>query len=306
MQPFIPLVRNPHALTILTHFWKRGLDVSRFPVEGFIHQTEPGERVLILRQRPQGQPRGRIVLLHGLEGSSEAGYMVSMAGAALEAGYAVDRFNFRSCGAAEGLSTTMYHAGLTVDVASYLETLSEPVYLVGYSLGGNVALKLAGELGERGIGRLAGVCAVSTPLDLHACVQRLAARENRLYQHRFVSRMKQRLEARNVAGVDGLRTVFDIDDHYTSRSFGFRDAVHYYQTQSSLQFVAQIRVPTLLVQAKDDPLIPFALFQSAGIRENPNIELLATDHGGHLGFFARRAPRIWIDPVLLEWISNRR
>ncbi|MCX6624014.1 MAG: alpha/beta fold hydrolase, partial [Acidobacteria bacterium] len=291
MQPFVPLVRNPHALTVLTHFWKRRLDVSRFPVERIVHESEPGGRVLILRQRPPGRVRGRIVLLHGLEGSSEAGYMISMASSALEAGFAVDRFNFRSCGHSDSLSETMYHAGLTVDVRSYLRTLEQPAFLAGFSLGGNVALKLAGELGPDGGGLLAGVCAVSTPIDLASSVERLGAPENRVYQYRFVSRMKQRLRARKVTGMDGLRTIFDIDDRFTSRAFGFRDARHYYQTQSSIGFLDRIMVPTLLVQAKDDHdaqknqhRAPFAAARaSPAVRPNENI--LRESHrpvdGGH-------------------------
>ncbi len=232
--------------------------------------------------------------------------MVSMAARALEAGFAVDRFNFRSCGESGSLSATMYHAGLTVDVRTYIAALGEPVFLAGYSLGGNVALKLAGELGREGKNLLAGVCAVSTPLDLSLCVERLGARENRLYQERFVRRMKRRLRERNVDGIDGLRTIFDIDDRFTSRAFGFRDARHYYETQSSLRFLDRIAVPTLLVQAKDDPLIPFGLFEDRAIAANPCIQVIAPDHGGHLGFFSRRKPWIWSDSVLIEWISETR
>lgn len=305
MLTFTPLVRNPHVLTVLTHFWKPRLDTVRYPVERFIHQTEPGARVLVLRQRPATPPRGRLVLLHGLEGSSDAAYMISMAARALEAGFAVDRFNFRSCGESGSLSETMYHAGLTVDVRSYIATLAEPVFVAGYSLGGNVALKLAGELGAEAAPLLLGVCAVSTPLDLASCVERLGARGNRLYQERFVRRMKQRLRERHVEGIEGLRTIFEIDDQFTSRAFGFRNARHYYETQSSVRFLNRITVPTLLVQAKDDPLVPFRLFESPSVRCNPAIELIATDHGGHLGFFSRRKPRIWSDTVLLDWIQSR-
>lgn len=305
MATFTPLVRNPHLLTVLTHFWKPRLDTVRYPVERFIHQSEPGARVLILRQRPDTAPRGRLVLLHGLEGSSDAAYMISMAARALEAGFAVDRFNFRSCGESGGLSETMYHAGLTVDVRSYIASLGEPVFVAGYSLGGNVALKLAGELGTEAAPMLAGVCAVSTPLDLASCVERLGAPGNRLYQERFVRRMKQRLRERNIQGIDGLSTIFEIDDQFTSRAFGFRDARHYYDTQSAARFLDRIAVPTLLVQAKDDPLVPFRLFESPAVRANPAIELIAPDHGGHLGFFSRRKPRIWSDTVLLDWILSR-
>jgi len=305
LQPFVPLIRNPHLLTVLTHFWKPRLDVARFPVERFIYQSEPGTRLLILRQRPIGPPRGRLVLLHGLEGSSDAAYMVSMAARALDAGFAVDRFNLRSCGESGSLSETMYHGGLTVDVHAYIASLAEPVFLIGYSLGGNVALKLAGELGAAASGLLAGVCALSTPIDLGVCVRRIEARQNHIYQARFVGRMKRRLRERGIGGINGVRTIFEIDDRFTAPAFGFRDAAHYYATQSSLFFIERITVATLLVQAKDDPLVPFGLFETAAVRGNPAVQLIAPDHGGHLGFFSRHKPRIWSDGVLLDWIHSR-
>lgn len=275
--------------------------------------TEPGVAIRVVEQRPALDCRGVFVLVHGLEGSSEGGYMRSMAWNALRAGYAVHRVNIRGCGGTEGWCPTLYHAGLTADLRCYLESLrgQGPVTLVGYSLGGNVSLKLAGELGDSGL--LHSVVGVSTPIDLAACVTALGRRANLLYQKRFVSRMQDRLEERRRlqpeafapifarTDVRAIRTVFEFDDRITAPHFGFGDAPNYYKTQSAKNFLGRIRVPALLVTAQDDPMVPFAVYGCDEVRENPRIQLLAPEHGGHVAFLAREPPRFWADEVILGW-----
>jgi predicted alpha/beta-fold hydrolase len=303
-------------LTIVANFAKRRLDERRFPVESRYVETEPGIQVLVHTQGPE-QARGELIMLHGLEGSSNAGYLRSMAQLALEHGFAVHRTNMRSCGGTEHLSRTMYHAGLTIDTLHLIQELrrehaERPVFLAGYSLGGNVSLKLAGELGERARGLLDGVCAVSTPIDLAACVRQMSRRENRIYEWRFVTRLKDRIRKRaatqpgvySLEALDTCRTVYEFDDRITAPYFGFGTADNYYATQSSNQWLDRISVPCLLVQAKDDPLIPFEVFDIPAIRNNPNIELLAVDHGGHLGFLSNTWPRFWVDRVILDWMNR--
>jgi predicted alpha/beta-fold hydrolase len=308
---FDPLFRNPHLQTIAGHYWRRPASDSRWPVERRLFQTEPDVQVLVQSQRPQGSARGEIVLVHGLEGSGEAVYMRSLSGAAVAAGFAAHRFNLRTCGGTEHLCRTLYHAGLTSDLMAVLRQLQAegrgPFFLTGFSLGGNVVLKLAGELGEQARGWIGGVCAVSTPLDLAACARRMEEPDNRIYQMRFVRRMRERLLAtgRYTAGdVAGLRTVMELDERITAPSFGFGGAERYYRTQSALGFLAAIRIPALLVQAKDDTFIPFRIFETEAARGNRRIELLATAHGGHLGFLARGAQRFWADRVIMDWIMR--
>src|SRR5437867_812212 len=160
-------------------------------------KTEPGVRVLVQSQWPEGEPRGEIVLAHGLEGSGESGYMRSLSQAGLEAGFAMHRFHMRTCGGTAHLSPTLYHAGLTSDLLAVLRQFERegrtPVYLAGFSLGGNVLLKLTGELGESAGSLIAGTCALSTPIDLSACARRLGRIDNRIYERRFVRRMCERL-----------------------------------------------------------------------------------------------------------------
>ena len=316
MQPFVPLFRNPHLLTVLAHFWPAGLDERRFPVQRKLYRTEPGVEVLVETQRPAGECAGDIVLVHGLEGSSRAGYMLSLARVALEAGYAAHRLNLRTCGGTEAFSETPYHSGMTADLASVLRQLAQegpgPRYAVGFSLGGNIVLKLAGELGEAARGLITGICAISTPIDLAASTRYLERPENRIYELRFVKRLKSRVRALarlrpERFPVDGLAVVQGIrefDDRFTSHWFGFRDAEDYYGTQSASRFLDGIRVPVLLIQAKDDPFVPFDLFEQPALVRNPCIHLVATDHGGHIGFIARGAPRFWADAAAMEWIQQ--
>ena len=312
MVSFDPLVRSAHLQTILGHYWKRPDATAQFPVERRLFRTEPDVQVLVLTQRPPGEARGEIVMVHGLEGSGAAGYMRSLSAAALHAGFAAHRFHMRTCGGTEALCRTLYHAGLTSDLAGVLRQLRAegraPAFLVGFSLGGNVVLKLAGELGAAAPDLIAGVCAASTPLDLHACARRIADPDNRVYEARFVRRMRQRLLTTGRYREEqfaGLRSVLELDDRFTAPSFGFGNAANYYRTQSAIGYLPGIRVPAMMIQAKDDTFIPFAIYESEAVRGLPDIQLLVTEYGGHLGFVGRRPHRFWLDDAIMEWIQNR-
>jgi predicted alpha/beta-fold hydrolase len=321
---FQPLFRNGHLATIASSVWPRYLDEYRFPLEARLFHTEPETRILVHIQRPAAaepghQPLQEAVLVHGLEGSSQAPYMRSLAHTLLEAGFAVHRTNIRSCGGTEFLCKTLYHAGFTHDLFAYLLDLDRqrrtPVHLVGFSLGGNMALKLAGDLGADAHRLLASVTAVSTPLDLKECSLCLNQPANRLYQWHFLRSMKKRLLMRRKvlgdllpiepAAVRKLASVYELDDRVTAPAFGFRSAAHYYDTQSARNFVSAIQVPTLIVQAKNDPLIPFACYQQPGLAGNPGITLIAPDHGGHLGFLSSRPLSFWADATIRDWMVRQ-
>ena len=317
MHPFVPYFRNPHLATLAGNYWQRNLDELRFPVQTRFYETEPGVQVLVHSQMPASEPAAQLIMVHGLEGSSSAGYARSLAQAALEAGCAAHRFNMRSCGGTEHLSGhTLYHSGQTSDLLAVMRQLprSAPIFLAGFSLGGNVVLKLAGELGTSASELIAGVMAISTPIDLAACVRQLDRRSNTLYARRFVSRLKERVRAKerftpglfDLSALNKIGNVYEFDDYITARAFGFGSADNYYATQSSNQFLDRIRVPTLLVQAKDDPMIPFAVYDHPAFSSNPHLRLVAVDHGGHLGFISKTPPRFWLDQVLVNWVLEVR
>jgi predicted alpha/beta-fold hydrolase len=317
LRPFEPFFKNPHLSTIAGNFWSRPKVDQRWPVEAVIYQTEPGISVLVHSQRPDGAPRGEIIMVHGLEGSSAAGYARSMSYAALEAGYATHRFNMRSCGGTENLALSNYHSGQTSDLLHVVRERRKksalPIYLVGFSLGGNVVLKLTGELGDAAVGLIAAVCAVSTPIDLKACSVALGKPGNIIYEKRFLQRLRERIRLRHqqapeiysLEPLKKIRTIYDFDDLYTGPLFGFGNADNYYATQSANRFIDKIRVPALVIQAKDDPLIPFAVYDHPAFRENPFLTLVAVEHGGHLGFIARQRPRFWLDALVMGWLTDQ-
>lgn len=311
---FKPLVRNPHFLTIAGNFWKRHLDDIRFPSTRRTYQINEKVAILAIEHQPESEGKAQLLLLHGLEGSANSGYMRSFSQAALETGFGVHRINLRTCGGTEALSETMYHSGLTSDTVQVAETIRKrfkhPLFLVGFSLGANVALKLAGELKETKL--FDGVCAVSPPIDLARCVLAIGKPSNTLYSRRFLDRLKQRIvrksatspQTYSTGGLNTVRSIWEFDDRYTAPLFGFGTAENYYRTQSSQHFLSDIRIPTLIVTAKDDPLVPFEMFDHPAFTRNPALKLVAPEHGGHIGFLSRTKPRFWVERFLLRWIDS--
>ena len=300
--------------TIAGNFWPRQIDQQRFPGILRVYEIDAKNSIVAFEHQPDVPPRGQIVFLHGLEGSAGAGYIVSFSQEALTRGYGVHRLNLRTCGGTEELCETMYHSGLTSDTRVMLERLADrfklPLILVGFSLGGNVALKLAGELGSTGL--LTAVCAVSTPIDLAACVRMIDKPVNVVYARRFLSRLAGRVRRKceltpdlySKDGLDSVRSIWEFDDRFTAPLFGFGTAANYYATQSAINFLDAIRVPTLVISSKDDPLVPIEIYDHPAFSRNPALKLLITERGGHLGFLSRTKPRFWLDGVALNWIDS--
>jgi predicted alpha/beta-fold hydrolase len=311
---FHPLFRNSHLATIAGNFWPRRIDEARFPSKRVVYRTDERNSVLVYEHQPATAPKGQLLLLHGLEGSSDAGYFASLTQDALTRGFGVHRANLRTCGGTEELCETMYHSGLTGDTVSILHELQRrrngPVFVAGFSLGGNVALKMAGELGDSDL--LAGVCAVSTPIDLAMSVRALDRLSNKLYARRFLKRLRERIRRKSASspalystdGLDSVSTIWDFDDRFTAPLFGFGTAENYYETQSSKRFLERIRVPALIVAAMDDPLVPFEMYTHPAFSSNPALRLVTVKNGGHLGFLSRTKPRFWIDGLILDWMET--
>jgi predicted alpha/beta-fold hydrolase len=241
-----------------------------------------------------------LLLLHGLEGSSRAHYMGGMADKAWAAGWNVVRLNQRNCGDTEHLSRGLYHSGLTHDPLFVIRELIEvdrvpAIAVAGYSLGGNLALKLAGELGDTPPPELKAVCAVSPTIDLALCVKALERRANVAYQFNFVRNLKRRMrrKATVVPGVFALEplrrvwTVRQFDEAYTAPHHGFRDAADYYHRASAMRVIGRIRVPALILTADDDPFVPTSPFRDPAVTGNPHIHVQVTRHGGHCAFVER-------------------
>ncbi len=310
---FQPFFRNPHLLTIAGNFWARRIDGDRFPVVRKLYRIDSQTAITAFEHQPQA-PRGQIVFAHGLEGSAAAGYIASFSQAALTRGYGVHRLNLRSCGGTEDLCETMYHSGLTSDTWQIIQEIrartGQPTFLVGFSLGGNMALKLAGEVGATDV--LSGVCSVSAPIDLAACVRTLGKRSNFLYERRFLDRLRSRIQRKSrltphlysCDGLDDVKTIWEFDDRFTAPLFGFGTAANYYATQSAVNYLDAIRVPALVIHAEDDPLVPADVYQHPAFQANPALNLVTTKYGGHLGFLSRHKPRFWLDETVLNWMEQ--
>jgi predicted alpha/beta-fold hydrolase len=207
------------------------------------------------------------------------------------------RLNQRNCGKTEHLSAGLFHSGLTADAQHVIRELTEvdglpAISVAGYSLGGNLALKLAGEYGERPPAALRAAAAVSPILEISECVRALERPGNALYQWNFVRDLKRRMKRKerfrpglfDLSRLASIRTVRDFDNAYTAPYFGFADAEDYYHRASAMRVIDRIAVPTLIITAEDDPFVPPGPFRDPKVTGNPHITLCICEHGGHCGF----------------------
>lgn len=296
-EPRKPL-RNGHLMTIYAWGRPRAFPDLPEPSER-LFEVAPGTRVLghCHWQRDRRSPL--LLALHGLEGSSRAHYMRGLAHKAWRAGFSVILLNQRNCGDTEHLTDGLYHSGLTGDADHVIEEVArgegvERVVVAGYSLGGNLALKLAGEHGVDAPPQLRGVCAVSPVMELSECVGALERRQNLVYQWNFVRGLKARMRRKaqchpgrfSLEPLRQIRTVREFDEVYTAPHFGFRDASDYYHRASAMRVIDRIRVPALIITAEDDPFVPTAPFRDPRVTGNPHIQVIVTRHGGHCGFLS--------------------
>jgi hypothetical protein len=319
--PFKPhsLFQNGHAQTLAAFAWPRRRRFRSVDDEERLFQVVPDVQLLAhCRWQPNPKEHLTVVIWHGIEGSSASTYMLSTAHKAFQAGLNVIRMNLRSCGGTEHLTPTIYHAGLSEDLHVVIDQLIERVGLsrivvVGFSLGGNQVLKLAGEYGEQPPPEVLGVCAVSPSVDLSASADLIMKRSNWLYHRDFVYRLKNRIRSKHKlfpelydpSGLRVVRTIKEFDDRFTAPAHGFADADDYYRRASSLPVIDRIRIPTLIIHAEDDPFIPFAPLRDPAIANNPYLLLLAPERGGHVAFIQADqkddTDRFWAENRVVEF-----
>ena len=269
---------------------------------------------------PRPWEHATLITLHGLNGSSDAHYMRGLAAKAFARGMNVVRLNQRNCGGTEHLSAGLFHSGLTADAAHVIHELTTidglpSIAVSGYSMGGNLALRLAGEYGGHPPHALHAVCAVSPIIEIEACVRALERRSNVLYQWNFIKDLKRRIrvKARQRPGVfdmsklGRIRTVRDFDAAYTAPYFGFRSAEDYYYRASALRIIDRITVPTLIITAQDDPFVPSQPFHDPKLTSNPHIDLRLCAHGGHCGFIGPKSAMddgYWAEDQIVKFIAD--
>lgn len=245
--------------------------------------------------------------------------MLGLAERAFVAGWNAVRLNQRNCGGTESLTPTLYNSGLSDDFRAVLNELiardSLPeIFFAGYSMGGNLVLKMAGELAGAGPRQLRGVAAVCPALELARCVDAVDLPANFVYQRHFVKGLKSRMRRKarlfpgkfDLSRLARVRTLREFDDVITATYCGFTDASDYYERSSALRIAGEIRVPTLVLTAQDDPFVPFASFSDPALARNPNIRLIAPPRGGHCAFISRQSGenRFWAEGRVMEFFKE--
>jgi len=314
-----PLFTGGQRQTMYAWARQRRFPMLPAPVARYFDVAADARVLAHCHWQPTPSEHPTLLLLHGLEGSSLAHYMCGMSDKAWALGWNVVRLNQRNCGNTEHLSRGLYHSGLTHDPMFVIRELIEgdgirALAVAGYSLGGNLALKLAGELGAAAPPALKAVCAVSPTIDLARCVDALDRRANFVYQWNFVRNLKARMR-RKAAAFPGMFpleplkriwTVRRFDDVYTAPHHGFRDSADYYYRASAVRVVDRIRIPTLIITAEDDPFVATAPFRHPTVTGNRRITVALMGHGGHCAFLERAASGsdgYWAEREILRFVS---
>lgn len=298
--PFIarPYLRNRHVMTLAGNFLPRKSTLPA-PEECLLRVADEAQVLCHCHWQPEAEHKPAIIIVHGLEGSSLSQYVVGTAAKAWEAGISVVRMNMRTCGGTERLTPTLYHSGLSGDVGAVLRDVIEKkklqrIGLVGYSMGGNLVLKLAGELGINPSSELKAVAAVSPAADLAASADAMHEGSNRIYEWKFLLSLMRRFKRKSALFPDIYKrvsrwpsTIREFDDVITARYCGFESADDYYARAGAARVVDKIALPTLVIHAVDDPFIRLLPPTRDKMLANPNITLLETSHGGHCAFLAQ-------------------
>lgn len=311
-------LRGGHLQTLGSFFLPRHIELS--PAEARLVEVEPGAKVLC-HCHWQAEPSSALTVLmvHGLEGSSDSAYMKGIAAKGMAAGMNVVRMNQRNCGDTDQLSPTLYHSGRSADVAAVARHLIEEdqisrLALAGFSMGGNLVLKLAGEWGGEGPPQFKAVAAVCPSMNLAASADALHLPGNRVYEHYFMWKLRRRLlaKARLFPGVfdtrrlRGVSTLREFDDKITAFYCGFTGADDYYARAAAANVVHRIAVPALILNAANDPFIRILPETRRQIQANPHVCFLETADGGHCAFLAHPDgdDGRWAEGRVIEFLSQ--
>jgi len=236
------------------------------------------------------QSKKLVIISHGLEGNSSRAYIKGMAKIFYDHGYDVLAWNYRGCGDEMNKTLRFYHSGATDDldvVVKHAAKKYDSIFLIGFSLGGNITLKYLAETREK----IRGAVAFSVPLNLRSSCEKISRPGNIIYSKRFLKSLKKKIVDKaklmpgiNIGGIGKINDLKTFDDRYTAPLHGFKDAVHYYESCSALYFLKDIRVPTLVVNAKNDPFLSEDCYPTDV--NNGFVEFDYSQHGGHVGFAA--------------------
>jgi predicted alpha/beta-fold hydrolase len=297
---------SPHLQTILpTLFYKGGKEP---PSAAFFIPLEDGDSLCCKMSTPSSWHLNEktIMIIHGLGGSDASGYMVRLSRKFYQAGFRTVRVNLRGSGSGAHLARRPYHGGVSQDVLQVIQTLKQqtpqsPIILIGFSLGGNIALKLVGELGEKANSLLEHTFAICPPIDLAQTTHQLLSRSNRFY-HRYYLHGLKRVGYRWVQDRT-LHSIIDFDHFVTAPQWGYQDAFDYYRQCSSSFFLPLIRHSCHLIFSADDPFIDYRLALQFPL--SPSVKIWLSPSGGHMGFLGwagKEHGYFWLDRLLLTWV----
>jgi predicted alpha/beta-fold hydrolase len=279
----------------------------------FTHQIETKDGDYFDLHHFDAQQDKTVIISHGLEGNGTRPYVLGMVNKFVKNGWNAISWSYRGCNGKLNKTLRSYHSGFTEDlkeVVHFAKTKKggDTLALIGFSLGGNLTLMYLAENGAAA--NVKATVAISTPLDLHGSCREISKPHNALYSRRFLKSLKQKIKSR--AGVfpelslDKLKNIKDLesfDDHYTAPIHGFRDALHYYQSCSSINILGKIQIPTLILNAINDPFLPPSCYPYDLLKANPNVYLETPTRGGHVGFYQSGGRQYWSEKRALEFVS---
>lgn len=316
VQPSIPYkpplwLRNGHINTFYPYFFRKRIkhnysrkryitpDDDFFDVDWLVHM---GSTKLA-------------ILIHGLEGSSDSQYIMGTTHTLSQNGFNIAAFNFRSCSGEMNKQAVLYHSGWTKDLHQFVteaQSQYEEMYICGFSLGGNVALKYISDGVYPIHPKIKSVIGVSVPCDLKAGSLKIMHLKNHFYEKKFLEtlmakmRIKQQQfpSAADFSKIPSIKTLWDFDEYFTAPIHGFRDAEDYYDSCNCLQFLHNITLPTLLINALDDSFLPPTSYPYDAAINNKNLYLMTPKHGGHVGFTTLGTTYYWIEKEILNFFNR--
>ncbi len=260
------------------------------------------------------QDAGRLVIIsHGLEGNSQRSYIKGMARMCLASNFDVLTWNYRGCSEEMNRELRFYHSGATDDVGVVVNHAIACGYtnitLIGFSLGGNLTLKYIGE--QQPPKEVKKAVTFSVPLDLHSSCIQISRPSNRIYSERFLKSLKKKIITKavfrkelDIKGIDAIASLIEFDDHFTAPIHGFKNAVDYYMQSSSLQFLTRITIPTLIINAQNDPFLSKDCYPTATLHDHPFVRFESPAYGGHVGFAQfNKNGLYWSEERAMEFIN---
>lgn len=304
-----PLLANRHLQTCIGGVANR---YQRIPTPRIVrHEGSGADFFEVATWAPSGVPHGRIILLHGLEGSLRSGYLRSLIGLITSLDrYELQLIFMRGCGPSINRLPRSYHSGFTDDLRQHLAGKGDPSMLVGFSIGGNIILKYLGEEGESASRLVRGAIVVSAPGDLEATAAGISTMP--LYERYFISAFHRKHKQKVACGIasapfDDFSTIssfYEYDTRYTAPFFGYPSAEVYWRSNSGAQFIPDIRVPCLLLSALDDPFFTPQSFPVRECQHNQWVDLELSEQGGHVGFLDRYIGQTYAERRILSFAQS--